>query len=372
MLKKFTQNDIFTNRVKAHPSSSFFAYSGSLYYNKNVDKFGVPNGHASLYEGLSGSYPFITKRGTLDNFKTISTDAFSQFSYGDVISGEYPLTATVSSSPLDDAHDSVYLKALKNTLNYYSKLSPHYQLSSSLGDKSQQKMMLLSVPSIFYGSAIDKGSVSCKFYVSGTLIAELRDENKNGDLIQVGPSGSNGSGSVAGSILYNEGFLLLTGSWSLHDTYVDKFDVYDAATNKSPAWRYFLTTGSVSSPDTTVASSSFELGFRGTNYIPTITMLAHAGKGEFNHSNNPTYTEYGQTDLPYSSSTIYRERDNLEIKNMADLPYTEEEPKFEKVTYISKIGIYDDAGNLIAIAKLATPVRKREIDSYTFKLKLDI
>ena len=28
--------------------------------------------------------------------------------------------------------------------------------------------------------------------------------------------------------------------------------------------------------------------------------------------------------------------------------------------------------NLIAIAKVATPVRKRETDSYTFKLKLDL
>ena len=44
---------------------------------------------------------------------------------------------------------------------------------------------------------------------------------------------------------------------------------------------------------------------------------------------------------------------------------------FEKQVYISKIGLYDKDRNLIGIAKLATPVRKREIDSYTFKLKLD-
>ena len=33
--------------------------------------------------------------------------------------------------------------------------------------------------------------------------------------------------------------------------------------------------------------------------------------------------------------------------------------------------IYDDDKNLLGIAKLATPVLKKETDSYTFKLKLD-
>ena len=44
---------------------------------------------------------------------------------------------------------------------------------------------------------------------------------------------------------------------------------------------------------------------------------------------------------------------------------------FEKQTYISQIGIYDENNNLIAIAKLANPVRKTESRDLTFKLKLD-
>ena len=50
----------------------------------------------------------------------------------------------------------------------------------------------------------------------------------------------------------------------------------------------------------------------------------------------------------------------------------DEEPEFKKTTYISKIAIYDDQKNIIGIAKLANPVRKRELDSYTFKLKMDL
>ena len=74
---------------------------------------------------------------------------------------------------------------------------------------------MLSIPSIIFGTSIKKGSVDLNFYVSGTLIGQLKDENRDGNLIQVGPIGSNGSGSVAGVVLYNEGFVSLTGSWDL-------------------------------------------------------------------------------------------------------------------------------------------------------------
>ena len=80
-------------------------------------------------------------------------------------------------------------------------------------------MRLVSIPSTYYGSSIKKGSINCKWYLTGTLIAELQDIKRNGELIQTGPVGSVGSGSVAGVALYNEGFILITGSWSLHPTY---------------------------------------------------------------------------------------------------------------------------------------------------------
>lgn len=324
----------------------------------------------SYFMPNSLSYPFITKQGNLNTFKTVSVTNFNEFAYGDTITGSYPLTASISSDHHTANNTRRMIEALRNTLEYYRPISPHYAYSSSLGDKSSQELRLLSIPSIFYGSSIEPGTVSCKWYVTGTLIAELNDENKNGDLVQVGPSGSNGSGSVAGSVLYREGFVILTGSWSLDDTYTDVFDTFDPVTQKSPRWYYFLTTGS--GTQNVVPSSSFGFTFNGTNYIPTITMLARAFRGELNHSNNPTYIKYGQTgSLAYSSSFEYVERDNTEIKSIVDSPYTEDEPKFEKTTYVSKIGIYDDKKNLIGVAKLATPVRKREIDSYTFKLKVD-
>jgi len=71
------------------------------------------------------------------------------------------------------------------------------------------------------------------------------------------------------------------------------------------------------------------------------------------------------------SGSVYQEPP-LKIKNIVSASYTDQAPPFKKTTYINKIGIYDESKNLVAVASLATPVRKTEDLDYTFKLKLDI
>ena len=108
-------------------------------------------------------------------------------------------------------------------------------------------------------------------------------------------------------------------------------------------------------------------------------MLTHAPKGQINHSNNPTFIKHitnssgelaEQTAL--SSSKAYIEDPRMSLTNVVSASYNEPSASFKKHTYISKIGIYDENKNLIAVAKVATPVKKTEEREYTFKLKLDI
>ena len=104
-------------------------------------------------------------------------------------------------------------------------------------------------------------------------------------------------------------------------------------------------------------------------------MMAHAPRIALNHSNNPTHFDqsYLETYVNTSSfaETIQYYETPLKIKNVVSSSYNDPTGSFLKTTYISRIGIYDKEKNLIGIAKVATPVRKRENDSYTFKLKLD-
>ena len=560
-LYEFTENDIFHNRIKTHPRTHFLINNKKIYYNKDIIPLSdqavtsgsddtihhVEQGYLSLYEmninrtigdGLDGLiYPFITKGGTLESFSTVSTQDFQGFSYGTKISGSYPLSASISTEyyTAADPNQPIPLRprivALKNTLEHYKPLSPHFEYSSSLRNFETCEMKLISIPSIFYGSSIKKGTVKLNFYVTGSLMSTIEDKYRNGELVQtygsdagaastgsftislesttksdydnkrviitdysgnsktflflnggtsntgdttatdqvvvqissasgtdlqisqaimteletaisstdldittsvvpsppsitailltqnsVGSSGdtkilnpdsitdaapisfSGGrdantsfqNGTVQGVVLYNEGFILLTGSIS--PTSPDVTDNYLTVNQTIPykwtLWgqRSYLDlakmTGTdfaeqvpLTTPPNWTVSSSYDISFLGTNYIPTLTMFAHAKQGDLNHSNNQTFIDFNDkpdniTQKPVTSNKFVEDKDKT-IANVVQSPYSNHSASFEKTTYISKIGIYDKEMNLIGIAKLATPVRKTESRSYTFKMKLD-
>lgn len=349
--------------------------------------------------------PFVVKDGTRTAFKTVSAKTFNtDNNIGDVMTHTYPLTASISreywtatTSRLGGAELAAshagggptyvvssgsvsHLYALKNTLNFYKKLSPHYTVSSSYIGGGRNLLAsssavggidtaLISIPTIFYGSSLKKGTVSLKTYITGTLVAELQDKNRNGELIQV--SGTvyaqdQGSGSIAGVVLYNEGFIVLTGSWPLSPLATE---TYEGQTT-NPRWKYF---GAGLSGSTTISEkTSYHMGFKGTTVTPTVTMFAHARKNELNHSNNPTFVTQSGTTLYEAGPQGYSENSGLGIKNTTYSDYNDPTGSFMKTTYISQIGIYDEQENLIGVAKLATPVKKTEARDMTFKLKIDL
>jgi len=238
-------------------------------------------------------------------------------------------------------------------------------MSSSYGDKTSQDINLINIPHILYGSQIKRGSLDLKYYISGSLVGQLQDKNLNGELIQVGPSGSNGSGSVAGVVLYNEGIILLTGSWALESNSI----TYDGSTSDGK-WYYFgMGSNDNASMDLTSLSASFSIDYKGVNRIQALNMFCNASYSDLNMSNNPTYS----TGSVASVTNKYRyNNEPRAIKNVVSSSFTDVEQKLEKTTYISKIAIYDKDKNLIGIAQMATPIRKTEEKQYTFKLKLDI
>ena len=76
---------------------------------------------------------------------------------------------------------------------------------------------------------------------------------------------------------------------------------------------------------------------------------------------------------PDVSKKIYREHDEVQIKNTVKSKFKNyEEKDFKKQTFISKIALYDENKNLVGVAKLANPVKKKEDRDITFKIKLDI
>jgi len=420
---KFNRNDVFTNTLRLYPEVKFVIYHGSAYYNNTPNITGAfanpirltDAGNVSLYElnvdrtdSSTGRtigpdllddrgiiYPWIVKDGSRLNFRTSTSEAFANKNPGDVITGSlYPYTASISKEfysatharfvspvinqqpsgdPTVTSNGSVSnLRALKNTINYYKNISPHFEYSSTADavtagihsrDFDSSAVGLVSIPSIFYGSQIKKGSVNLEFYYTGSLIARAQDTKRNGELIQTYGDPTN---PVVGLVLYNEGFVILTSSADLS---VNQ-DFYTSSTGLSTAnWTHFAQSisGTITAP-----SSSYIMQMSGTTNTQVITMFANAPKGELNHSNNPSYLANSAETKISTGSLGYIESDTIEVKNIVSSSYPDPTGSFEKTTYISKIGIYDDEKNLIGIAKVATPVKKTVDRDFTFKIKLDI
>ena len=92
-----------------------------------------------------------------------------------------------------------------------------------------------------------------------------------------------------------------------------------------------------------------------------------------NQSQNPTfYTKDSFKPIEFTGSVGSFIEPVRTIKNITSASYQDPTAPFEKTTYISKIGLYDEDKNLVAVASLARPVKKTESRDITFKLKLDI
>lgn len=435
--RKFGPNDIVLNTMRAFPQVRFDIYNTKVYYNNTphqsntLGTSSAPNnilgitssggGGISLFEyniDRAGSYaiggdgtvgsksgsnlpiaPYISKDSARASFRTAGSRSFNnEFSYGDVIQSNYPLTASITRefmSPNPGARNAMvntitneqvagagsavfpHFFALKNRLDHYRYLSEHYAVSSSgRWDKATQPINLISIPSIFYGSKIQEGSVCLRYYVSGTLQAELCDTKENGELIQV--SGSSAyNGKVAGVVMYNEGFILLTGSWELNDQTLPLVDGKTAGGLVTSKWIYFgvgANDGIKQSEIDNVrfASASFEILFNGQTETQVQTMFAHAHRGQVNYSNNPTFIKYNQDLLLRTGSQVYEENPVRKIKNTVSSSFATYDAPFKRQVYISRVAVYDNHKNLIGIATLTDPVLKEEDQDYTFKLKMDI
>jgi len=393
---KFHEDDLFVNTVRTEPQYSFYIYSGSVFIDNVPNEigtrdttsdniYGVPQGHISLYEinidrpSTQRIYPFVYKDGKRNSFKTISQkDYDSQYLPGDMVTSSYNMSASISREYISLTTTAARRKilALRNTFEHYRYLSPHYAYSSEFGNKAVQRINLVAIPTVFYGSSIKKGTVKLDFYISGSLVGRLRDTRRNGELVQESGLNSANDGKVAGVVLYNEGFIVLTGSWNISDN-GSAFYTYDGLST-TPKWRHWGYGANDGNTPSTASelSSSFLLEYTGSSRVQTLTMLAHANYNEVNHSNNPTFlsaSNANKIDILSAHTGAYQYIEKpLKIKNVVSASYTDQEPPFEKTTYITKVAIYDKHKNLIGIAKLAQPVRKTEDVNYTFKIKLDI
>jgi hypothetical protein len=89
------------------------------------------------------------------------------------------------------------------------------------------------------------------------------------------------------------------------------------------------------------------LTFQNETIINSTIFFCNAAPSEFNYSTNPTYIdEYGKINV---------------VRDTTSQPFS----------YITTVGLYDAAGNLLAVAKLSRPIEKNPNNNLTIRVRLD-
>lgn len=295
----------------------------------------------------------FTKNGSREIPRNVPNADYNSAAFGTSFIYE-PVDVPVSCSwfltPTDFASsDYNKFKSLKNLINAHYTVDQANTFDSLLNNE----ICLISINSLHLGSGIKKGTVKLNYYCTGTILSQITDRKEDGFLYD-------SSDKKIGLVLYNQGFVILSGS----DKLSFNSEQFKNGANL-PSWTYF---GYFATSNIVYSS---DMNYEIKNSIPTKTIFIEANKNTLNHSNNPTYIQSGSYSYNYSSSSFIESR-TISIKNIVESPFTSGSANFEKETYISKIALYDKDKKVIGIASLANPIRKTENREFLFKLKLDI
>ena len=354
--RRFTRENLFTttilaqNHVSATWVSQINGWSSGAYFTN------LPGNTLSLYGGIR-SRKDVGVSGTagvhlypLDQVDTQSIDGVIQ------IPGQYPATgslnlvwcvnvaATQAFAETDtfwmDTHHSV----VRRLSDWYTTHKKHVYptedefLGIGVGVQTPSgAFACVHIPSMFYGREIASGSVlfsvnsfSGSAYSPGSGTLFWKDDGY-GRLWEVPSTASDWTAGthVVGNIFYNEGLIVLT--------------------HPSATWHQQFLSGAIATVPWNV-----NIQFNGSYHIKSMIALCRMSPGDVNASNNPTYFYTDETGKRWARNTV------------------DSKGNVEAVTYVTAIGLYNEERQLVAVAKIAQPIRKREKDDIDIKLRMDL
>lgn len=298
----------------------------------------------------------FSKDSDLECPRWVNEAEFKSASYGQLYQSslkDKPVTYYhFSGSNAYSSEEYNILKSLKNTINYYKSHDDMFDYNNFYN----KPIAIYAFNSVHFGTGFKRKSVELNIYLSGSKISTATDRYGDGVLYS-------GSDEKVGMVLYREGFIFINNTSSLATQTVNFSSSHNQNFQDNPRWVYAF----LSSSDCMYYEKYYDIN----SQIATNISFVYAEKNELNHSNNPTYIESGSYTVSTGSTHFY-ENEHTKIKKTNPSSFTSGSSKFEKQTFITRIGLYDEEKKLIAVGNLANPVRKTENREYVFKLKLDI
>ena len=353
--KKFGAIDKVTNRTEIVTSGIWSGDTGSLDVKANYTS-------SAQQTGASGKY-------YLDVYDTISTGSGEvQFSiaYGDVDGKGAPTLTQNDSSTMPTK--AIY-NQLKNVLldtadNYFSIYS-----GTTAGGADMTSFYAININRARYKERLDPGNISIQ--LSGSLASNFTliddsggtDENVTtagrvynlvsgslniGSALTASIATTNGYSAPNGEgygLFYPDMGIILLNPKALASAVDPKLGQASGSIPNIYHQNNGNTSGSVAL--LMALSGGMDFQVRRTENVSTSHYFVRANNREFNFSNNPTFVT-GSVGAFVNSSF-------------------ERDPK----VYITTVGLYDDANELLAVAKTSRPIEKSFDKEVAIKVKLD-
>jgi hypothetical protein len=350
--KKFGTNDKVTNRTQIVTSGIWSGDTGSL---GNTTLF------TSSVQSTSTSGKYYIE---VYNAVTTSATSETQFSiaYGDINSNGAPSLANdddslLSSKAIYAQYRNILLDPADNYFSVYS--------GSTAGGHNLTSFYAININRARYKERLDPGNISLRLQgglgtinliddsggTDETVTTSGRVYNLISGSLNIGtsltstpltPTASNGQGY---GLFYPDMGILILNPAAL-DVMVDAN--LGATGSTSPAGVYYnntVSSGSLRLFETIKAGGDFQA--RRTENVSTSHYFIRANNREFNFSNNPTFVTGSAGEFVQGLF----ERD----------PHV----------YVTSVGLYDDANELLAVAKTSQPIEKSFDKEIAIKVKLD-
>ena len=164
-------------------------------------------------------------------------------------------------------------------------------------------------------------------------------------------SGSNAD-SRCGLIFYEAGIAVISGNvfngpaFGTTPSASADFNHYDNGGWITQTWPQAMVTASISGNCDAIRHRLYSLSYNNTTEINSTIYFCRVPHNKYNYSSNPTYTTNSK----------------INVKNVAS-----DQPR----AYITTVGLYNSANELMAVAKLSEPLLKDPTNEITLRVRLD-
>jgi len=317
--KQLLASDIIVTPFEVNKAFRFTGSAGLTDSNVGIDRFLGQNiqGLFSLNEATTGTITTEYRRLVYNSIKELYYSNYLSSSYGDSVSVPYTV-------PGSDPSGDVLVGPASSTGRYENYLQNTLTFERYFPTASNSIIGVISIPSKLYGDKIQPGS-----FIMTSDSGSILDDG-NGNLVTP-------NNRLCGTIAYQHGIAIITSEGSPEGIY----GVGTYGTSPYEANSVTFLDNLITSPYTTCAFSSSYTLYE-TQYKCTFD------PSEFNFSLNPSLIS-GSTE-----GIIY---------NFATGSYFN--------PYVTTVGLYNEAQDLIAVGKLAKPLPSNNTTDTTILINID-